>query len=1021
MRQRTPACCPMFLTWAVALLALVAFGCGAGNSTEATDAGTGGTTGDDPGGFESDDPSYNADGPSNGAVDGGTSGSAGSGGSSAGESGDEAERAIEEADIIQIDDSRLYALSEYSGLSIIDVSVRDQLRMLGRWRTNATPFEMIRRGEIVIAMFSSYPIWVWDEQSNSYSAQQTSRIVALDTSNPANITEVGSFDIPGEISDSRVVGDVFYVVSYENGYCYRCEESPTTTILSLDVSDPGNVAEVDREAFTEESGSYGWTRRSVAVTQDRMYVAGIEYDWETNTDNSTIQVIDISDPAGSMVLGAAVEVAGQIESRWQMDEHEGVLRVISQPGSAWGSGVMPAVETFTVVSSDEVTPLGQLEMELPRPENLRSVRFDGDRAFAVTFEQTDPLFTLDLSDPANPRQLGELEIPGWLYHMVPRGDRLIALGYDQGSTEGGMTVSLFDVADLSAPTMIDRVNFGGNWTQMAEDQDRIHKALNILDDEGLILVPYSGWDYGSGGCGAYESGIQLVDFTTDTLVKRGVAPQHGNARRAFLHDQRLFAVSDDAVSTFDIADRDAPAAKAELALSHNAVKAAVAGNHLVRIEGDWWTEEARLSVVPLDDPGRDQPVGSLDLSVLSQQQQSCYWSYWGFVYGSTLLTVGSHVVLIWNNDYYYYGEDGNTGVAVIDVSEPSDPVLVAHKTFDFEFGGYGGYYYGYYGYGYGSAVLTTGSAVVQHGSTVVLQQRPKYDYYDDDATPKPYKLRILDLSDPADPVLANTVELPDALGQTPLQLEGSVVLTSHWEPVAGKPGKVRFYVDRVDVSSPHAPQVLPSINVPGSLVARDPASGRIATVDYRREAFAASSYHDCHEDHGQDGGKWNWQDDTCVVMHRTIKLVDVQGSQATLRDELPIEDGDYGQVALGEDRIFLVRYGFYNYYGSEPGDPTDKLMTLSGFGDGELRLSDATPLSDDRYSWSTLIPYGTRVVAVGRHPGSVAVFDATEASEAPVLLRSEELVGNLYDVTLHGDTAICSLGNWGVQAVSLTD
>jgi len=1009
------------LALVAALAATLVLGCGASGESAGTD---------DPsnpsGGFESDDPSYQAgskDGSGGGSsADAGsaTGGSGGSAGSNAGEDG-EAERAIEEADIIQMSNGRLYALSQYSGLSVIDVSVRDQLRMLGRFRSSAMPFEMILRGTTVIAMFSSYPVWTYDPATGSYGYDQTSRIVVLDTSNPAAITEIGAFDIPGEISDSRVVGDIFYVVSYENGYCYQCETTPTTTILSLNVADPAQIKQVDREAFTEQSSSYGWGRRSIAVNQDRILVAGVEWNWESNQGHSSIQVVDISDPAGAMELGAKVEVEGQIESRWQMDEFDGTLRVISQEGSSWGSGLVPAVETFEIVSSHEIHPLGRLEMVLPRPENLRSVRFDGERAFAVTFEQTDPLFIIDLSDPANPAQVGELEMPGWLYHMVPRGDRLLALGFDQGAVEGAMAVSLFDISDLTKPTMIDRVNFGGDWASMAEDQDRIHKAFNILEDEGLILVPYSGWSYSSGNeyyCGRYHSGIQLVDFTSDSLTKRGVAAQHGTARRAFLHDQRLFAVSDATVSTFDIADKDAPAPKARLALSHNAVKAQVVGDYLVRIEGDWWTSSGVLSVVPVADPERDQPLGTLDLSALSDSVGECYWSYWGFVYGSTVLAIDSYAVLLWNNSYYYGygGGNGKTGVAVIDLADPTNPKLLSHKTFDFEFGGWGGYYYG--GYGYDSAVMSPGAEYVQMGSTVVLQERPPYSYYDDEATTRPHKLHVLDLSDPKDPSLAATVDLPDALGHTPLQGEGNAVLTSHWEPVPNNPGKVRFFVDRIDVTNPSAPQILAPINVPGSLLARHPASGRITTVDYTREVLPVTDSA-CYEAYGS-GARWNWEDETCVLMHRTLKLVDVQGAQATLRDSLPLDDGNYGQVALGDERIFLVRYG-YAYYGYEQGDLRDKLMTLSGMGGGELELSAPAPLADSYYSWSTLVPYGKRVVALGSYPGSVAVFDTTDTLAAPTLVKSEELAGYLYDVTVHGDQAICSLGSFGVQSVSLGD
>jgi hypothetical protein len=245
------------------------------------------------------------------------------------------------------------------------------------------------------------------------------------------------------------------------------------------------------------------------------------------------------------------------------------------------------------------------------------------------------------------------------------------------------------------------------------------------------------------------------------------------------------------------------------------------------------------------------------------------------------------------------------------------------------------------------------------------------------------------------------------------------VLTSHWEPVPNNPGKVRFFVDRIDVTNPSAPQILAPINVPGSLLARHPASGRITTVDYTREVLPETDSTTCNEAYGS-GARWNWEDETCVLMHRTLKLVDVQGAQATLRDSLPLEDGNYGQVALGDERIFLVRYS-YSYYGYDQGDVQDKLTTLSGMGGGKLALSAPAPLADSYYSWSTLVPYGKRVVALGSYPGSVAVFDTTDTLAAPTLVKSEELVGYLYDVTVHGDQAICSLGSFGVQSVSLTD
>ena len=120
--------------------------------------------------------------------------------------------------------------------------------------------------------------------------------------------------------------------------------------------------------------------------------------------------------------------------------------------------------------------------------------------------------------------------------MEPRGDRLIGFGYDDTvASQANLSVSLFDVADLTKPTMLKRVSFGSGWSQVAEDQDRIHKSVRVLDDDGLILVPFASYGrWNSGKCDSPQSGIQLIDFGRDDLTLRGIAPQYGMPRRAFI-------------------------------------------------------------------------------------------------------------------------------------------------------------------------------------------------------------------------------------------------------------------------------------------------------------------------------------------------------------------------------------------------------------------------------------------------------------------------------------------------------
>ncbi|MCK6589248.1 MAG: beta-propeller domain-containing protein, partial [Polyangiaceae bacterium] len=214
-------------------------------------------------GFISDNPFGSPD-----KAEDGSSGAGGGGGEPAPAAGDDAERAIEEADIIQVVGNRLYALSQYSGLSVIDVSVNDKLTLLGRYQASGVPFEMYYRDGIVYAMFSSWGQYVFDEAQNQWSWVQSSRIEALNVADPANIQSMGSFDLPGSISDSRIVGDVLYAVTYENGFCWGCQESPNTTITSLQIASPTNIGVVDQLSYIDSDPyGYGW-KKSVSVTPE---------------------------------------------------------------------------------------------------------------------------------------------------------------------------------------------------------------------------------------------------------------------------------------------------------------------------------------------------------------------------------------------------------------------------------------------------------------------------------------------------------------------------------------------------------------------------------------------------------------------------------------------------------------------------------------------------------------------------------------------------------------------------------
>jgi hypothetical protein len=949
----------------------------------------------------------------------------------------DASRAIAEADIVQIEGDTLYALSQYGGLSAIDIGTQDQLTMLGRKKIVATPFEMYVQQGIVFALYQGYGEYVQNDDE-TWSWAQTSHVIVLDARDPAHITQLSKFAVPGYIADSRIVGDVLYVASFEDGYCWGCtENAPKTTVISLNVANPAQVSKVDQITFDEQP-NYSW-HRSIAVTDQRMYVAGPE--WGQNGPiGSTIQVIDISDPSGDMVEGAMVQVAGQINNRWQMDEYEGVFRVLSQ-APEWNLTSPPHVQTFTVVSSNELTPLGDTTLSLPRPEQLQSVRFDGTRAYAITFQQTDPLFTIDLSDPATPVQAGELVMPGWVYHMEPRGDRVVGLGYDNSSGTGSLHVSLFDVSDLSAPTMLARVNFGGEWGWFAEDQDRIHKAFKVLDDAGLVLMPFSGWSYTDldvNGCGygEWQSGIQLIDWANDTLTLRGIAPTLGSARRGFLHNERLFAMSDDRVETFDISDRDAPATTAKTALAQNVTQLLPVGDRALRIGQNWWTNLTQVDVTDLANV--DTPLVDQALEV-THDPNRCY----GGEYLQGALSDDERGYLIYQKyDYDPITSKETQSTRVVTVDASGEIPTVLGETVLAE-GANNAYYYSYY----------TPYGLVDHGvpmlnvDSTLVTAHTEYTYPDPNNSPIPEvtvsELRVMDLSDPNQASVA-TVDLPTGLGSTGLMKSGSIVARSHYEASTKTAGAVRFFLDRVDVSDPAQPEVLPSINIPGSLLAFDAASSRALTVDYRSMVRTTTSQ-ECYETansyfYAPNDPNFNWQTGTasCVQVLYSINLVSFANGIATRLGHQALDAGEaVGQLAVGDDRAFLTLTGNYSYGFYGPAIAVDcagpcggyyssfqetelPVLTVGGLSGGQFAVGRVNVPSGDYWGYAPIVAQGARAALSSGWRGSLSVIDASDAS-APSVVRNVEVGGYVNQLTLIGNTAVAAMGYDGVQTISLGD
>jgi uncharacterized secreted protein with C-terminal beta-propeller domain len=174
-----------------------------------------------------------------------------------------------------------------------------------------------------------------------------------------------------------------------------------------------------------------------------------------------------------------------------MSEYDGKLRVVTTAGTsvAYGQSQGTSESALYVLQQkgDALSEVGRLA-GLGKGERVYSVRFVGPTAYVVTYWQTDPLYVVDISDPENPAEVGELLLTGYSAYLHPVDDgRLIGVG-QEANLRGrvlGTQVSLFDVSDASRPNLVARYQLNGGRSEAEADPH----AFLFWPKTGLVLIP----------------------------------------------------------------------------------------------------------------------------------------------------------------------------------------------------------------------------------------------------------------------------------------------------------------------------------------------------------------------------------------------------------------------------------------------------------------------------------------------------------------------------------------------------
>lgn len=147
---------------------------------------------------------------------------------------------------------------------------------------------------------------------------------------------------------------------------------------------------------------------------------------------------------GTIQAKAAKTVKGGIEDTFAIHEKDGYLQVLTSVTTAepW--------ENRVYVLDENMQTVGKLT-GLAKGERIYAARFTGDIGYFVTYRNTDPLFTVDFSNPEEPRVIGELKVTGFSEYLhFWSDDRLLGIGFETDPDSGqriGVKLSMFDISD----------------------------------------------------------------------------------------------------------------------------------------------------------------------------------------------------------------------------------------------------------------------------------------------------------------------------------------------------------------------------------------------------------------------------------------------------------------------------------------------------------------------------------------------------------------------------------------------
>ena len=469
---------------------------------------------------------------------------------------------VDEADIIKTDGNYIYSISE-NNVVITNTENPTKIKIESKINLGKNiPTELL--------LYKDKLVIISTERNNTrysrYNYSNKNTIVSVyNISNKQNPKKEKELNLKANYYTSRSIEGNLYIFSsdylreknkkidrsYTENNKYKEIELNNIKYLSDNISDYQTlIAEIDLNNIKKDTkiSSYLLNINNAYISKDNVYlikenyggyskpslkqifglkgIFGIaddeSYDYSYKT---SIYKFNINKNKG-ITYQTKNTVVGNTINQYSLDENNNNLRIALETREG----------TYISILDKNLKVIGETE-KVAEGETMYASRFMGDRGYLVTYENTDPLFVADLSNPKDPKILGELEIPGYSTYLHPYDENhLIGIGmdtkevvhrdYNGGVTSTwtetvGMKMSLFDVSDIENPIQIDSTSIGNRRTVSAILSNP--KALLFSKEKELIAIPVNNYnkDFSSRTSDTYEDDIERYNSNNNNYVSEG--------------------------------------------------------------------------------------------------------------------------------------------------------------------------------------------------------------------------------------------------------------------------------------------------------------------------------------------------------------------------------------------------------------------------------------------------------------------------------------------------------------------